>query len=180
MTGPLIVLGLLSAAGGVLNVPALLGGDEFLHHWLAPVTTASAHLRPAVELSRATMWTLIAIAVATGLGGIIGAVRLLDPAALVPAAQAPEERGLARVLLKKWYVDELYDAVFVRPIVWFSREVLWKIVDQRLVDGLAVNGTAVTARALARVGSRLQSGQVGWYVAFFVLGVVVILQVALR
>src|SRR5439155_498481 len=79
--------------------------------------------------------------------GIFGAFRLLKPEALVPARLAPPETGLARLLWKKWYVDELYDAIIVRPVTWLSREVLWKIVDARIVDGLLVNGTAAASRA---------------------------------
>src|SRR2546426_8364060 len=52
----------------------------------------------------------------------------------------------------------------VRPVMWLSREVLWKVVDARLVDGLLVNGSAVASRALGWVGSRLQTGEVGFYV----------------
>jgi len=101
-------------------------------------------------------------------------------AALVPARLAPPERGLGRLLWKKWYVDELYDAAIVRPVMWVSREVLWKVVDARLVDGWLVNGTAVASRALGWVGSRLQTGEVGVYVVLFVVGVLVVLGAAVR
>jgi NADH-quinone oxidoreductase subunit L len=111
---------------------------------------------------------------------MVGAVRLLRTESLVPARLAPPESGLARLLWKKWYVDELYDAVIVRPVMWVSREVLWKIVDVRIVDGLLVNGTAVVTRALGWVGSRLQTGEVGAYVVIFVGGVLAVLFAALR
>jgi NADH-quinone oxidoreductase subunit L len=52
---------------------------------------------------------------------------------------------------------------------------LWKVIDVRVVDGLAVNGSARVARALGGLGSRLQSGHVGVYVGAFVVGVIVIL-----
>ncbi len=112
--------------------------------------------------------------------GIFGAVRLLDPEALVPARVSPPERGFARVLWKKWYVDEVYDAIIVRPIQWLSREVLWKTIDARLVDGVMVNGSAATVRVFGWVGSRLQTGQVGSYALLFVGGVLLVLWAALR
>jgi NADH-quinone oxidoreductase subunit L len=84
------------------------------------------------------------------------------------------------VLWKKWYVDELYDALVVRPVMWVSREVLWKIVDVRLVDGLGVNGAAWLSRVAAAAGSRMQTGQVGMYVVVFVLGVLAVLTAATR
>jgi NADH-quinone oxidoreductase subunit L len=179
MTGPLLVLGLLSAAGGLLNVPALFGGGTWLHHWLEPVTQQGAALLPAVHLSHATEWVLVGVAVAVALTGIVGAWRLLKPEALAPAPQAPEERGFARILRNKWYVDEIYDALIVRPLVWLSREVLWKRVDQRAIDAGAVNGAARGARALGWANRWLQTGQVGVYVAAFVVGVLLLLWRAL-
>ena len=112
--------------------------------------------------------------------GIFGAFRLLKPEALVPARLAPPETGLARLLWKKWYVDELYDAIIVRPVMWLSREVLWKIVDARIVDGLLVNGSAAASRAVGWLGSRLQTGEVGVYVVLFVIGVLAVVGAAVR
>jgi len=180
MTGPLVVLGILSLAGGALNLPALIGGNSWLEHWLEPVTAGSASLLPAAEVSQGTEWTLLAVAVAIALTGIIGAIQLLKPAALVPARQAPAEHGLGKVLANKWYVDELYDAVVVKPLGWLSRVVLWKGVDQGLIDGAGVNGSAAVSRALGWVGSKLQTGEVGFYVVLFVLGVALVLRAAIR
>ncbi|HYT05248.1 MAG TPA: NADH-quinone oxidoreductase subunit L [Gemmatimonadales bacterium] len=183
MTGPLVVLGVLTLLGGVLDIPPLLGGSAFLHRWLAPVTQAADRSAPplaSVELSGATEWMLVLGAVAVAALGILGALRLLKPEALVPARSAPPETGFGRVLWKKWYVDELYDAAIVRPVLWLSREVLWKTIDVRLVDGLLVNGSAAAARALGWVGSQLQTGEVGFYVVLFVIGVLAVLGAAVR
>ncbi len=180
MTAPLVLLGALTVLGGALNVPPLFGGGAFLHRWLEPVTTVADRLQPAVELSRTTDWALVLGAVAVAALGIASALRLLKPEALVPARLAPPETGFGRLLWKKWYVDEIYDAVVVRPVMWFSREVLWKVVDARLVDGFLVNGTAAASRALGWVGSRLQTGEVGFYVVLFVIGVLAVLGAAVR
>src|SRR5205809_5039181 len=77
MTGPLVVLGVLSAAGGVLNLPELIGGGERLAHWLEPVTRASAALGTETHVGAATEGTLLAFAVIAALTGIVRAVRLL-------------------------------------------------------------------------------------------------------
>jgi len=180
MTGPLLVLGLLTVLGGALNVPELFGGNAWLEHWLEPVTGAALRLRPVVEVAHATEWALVVGAVLVAGLGIVGAFRLLRPEALVPARLAPPETGLARLLWKKWYVDELYDAIIVQPVMWLSREVLWKIVDQRIVDGLLVNGTAAASRAVGWLGSRLQTGEVGVYVVLFVIGVLAVVGAAVR
>jgi NADH-quinone oxidoreductase subunit L len=175
MTGPLLVLGILSAAGGLINVPELFGGGAWLHHWLEPVTAPGAALLPEAHVSHSTEWILVGVAVVVAITGIAGAWRLLKPESLVPAAQSPEERGFARILRHKWYGDEIYDALIVRPLVWFSREVLWKKVDQRAIDAGAVNGAARGARALGWANRWLQTGQVGAYVAAFVVGVLLLL-----
>ena len=182
MTGPLAALGALTVLGGALNVPALFsgGGGELLHHWLEPVTDAADRMHPAIQASPATEWALVLGAVAAAGLGILAALRLLKPEALVPARLARPETGVGRLLWKKWYVDEIYDAGLVRPVMWLSREVLWKIVDLRLVDGLLVNGSAAASRALGWMGSRLQTGEVGFYVVLFVIGVLAVLGVAAR
>ena len=180
MTGPLVALGVLSAVGGIMNLPDLVRGGERLAHWLEPVTRASAALWPEAPVGAATEWTLIAIAVVVALTGIVGALRLLRPEALVPAKVAPPETGLGRLLWKKWYIDEIYDTLIVRPVMWLSRVVLWKVVDEKIVDGAGVNGTAAVSRALGWLGSRLQTGELGFYVVLFVVGVVLVLRAVVR
>ena len=180
MTGPLVALGVLTVIGGALNVPRLLGGGAYLEHWLEPVTAAAGQLSPLVEAPPATEWALVVGAVLVAGLGIAGAFRILRPESLLHARLAPPESGLGRILWKKWYADELYDAVIVRPVMWVSREILWKVVDVRIVDGLLVNGTAVFTRALGWMGSQLQTGEVGAYVVLFVTGVLAVLFSALR
>ena len=178
MTAPLVVLGVLTLLGGALNIPLLFGGGARLEHWLAPVTDVA--VAPAAEASPATERALVVSAVLVAVLGLVAALRLLKPETLVPARLAPPERGLGRLLWKKWYVDELYDAIVVRPVMWLSREVLWKVVDVRVVDGLLVNGTAAASRAVGWVGSRLQTGEVGVYVVLFVVGVIAVVGAVVR
>jgi len=170
MTGPLIVLGALSALGGALNLPALLGGGARLEAWLS--------LPPAPELASGTEWSLLGLAVIVAALGMVGAWRLLPLDRLVPARLAPPERGIGRLLWKKYYVDEIYAAVIVRPLVWFSRTVLWRVIDQGIIDGVGVTGIARVSQALGWIGSQLQTGQVGFYVVLFVCGVVLVLGAA--
>jgi NADH-quinone oxidoreductase subunit L len=120
-------------------------------------------------------WALVAFAVLIAAGGIALAFRLLKPAVLVPAREAQPETGWGRILWKKWYVDEIYDAAIVRPLIWLSREVLWKRIDQGVIDGIAVNGAAATSRAIGWIGARLQTGQLGFYVVVFVIGVLLVI-----
>ena len=175
MTGPLIVLGVLSAVGGIINLPPLVGGGAALEHWLEPVT-AQAHQFFALEMPHGqTEYFLVGGAVAIGLLGLFAGYRATLARKTVPASESAEDTGVARVLNRKYYVDEIYDALIVRPLVWLSRTVLWRVVDQGVVDGAAVNGTAKFSRGLGWLGSRLQTGQVGVYVVLFLVGALWIL-----
>ena len=180
MTGPLLVLGVLSLAGGVLNLPALFGGGAALEHWLEPVVAPAERFLGREMPHGSVEYILIGAAVAIGVVGLLAGFRATLGRPILPATLSPPDRGFALVLNRKYYVDELYDAIIVRPLVWISRMVLWKGVDQTLVDGAGVNGTAWVSRGLGWLGSRLQSGQVGMYVVIFLLGAVWVLRAMLR
>jgi NADH-quinone oxidoreductase subunit L len=180
MTGPLVVLGVLSAVGGALNLPHLVGGHAALERWLEPVMEPGLRLTHLVMPSGSTEYFLVGAAVAIGALGLLLGFRATLSRPSLPARQAPADTGLGLVLNRKYYVDELYDAAIVRPIGWLSRSVLWRGVDQRLVDGLAVNGSAWLSR-LAGGGLRLlQTGQVGVYVVLFLVGALWILRAVTR
>ena len=86
------------------------------------------------------------------------------------------QEGFERVLVNKYYVDEIYDEAVVQPTVGISRSLLWEGVDKGLIDGLMVNffGTKVP-RFVGWAGSQLQSGQVGTYAWVLVVGVLLVL-----
>jgi NADH-quinone oxidoreductase subunit L len=180
MTGPLVVLGVLSLFGGWLNLPSILplGPVGVLEHWLEPVVgpATAAVTGGAVEPAHGTEWALIGAAVAIAVVGIAIALARLKPERLVPKAQAPDEQGIERVLRDKYYVDELYDRTVVRPVVWTSRNVLAQGVDQGIIDKLLVTWVgAGIPRLFGWVGSRLQSGQVGTYAWVLLIGVIAVL-----
>jgi NADH-quinone oxidoreductase subunit L len=179
MTGPLVVLGVLSAVGGLLNWPTIMGGGARLEHWLDPITEPGTRFF-ALHPAESGEMALIGAAVAIGLLGLVTGYLVTTRGRIVPAKQAAPEVGFWRVLYHKYYIDELYDRVIVRPLVWISRVVLWKGVDQGVIDGLAVNGSAKTSRGLGWIGSRLQTGQVGMYVVLFLVGALWILRAVLR
>ena len=180
MTGPLVVLGILSAVGGLLNLPPFLGGDAALERWIEPVTAPSAAFFRLQMPHGNTELFLIGAAVLVGIVGLLAGWRATLQRPIPVAAEAPADTGFWRVVYRKYYVDEIYDAVIVRPLVWLSRVVLWKGVDQGVVDGAAVNGTARLSRGLGWLGSRLQTGQVGIYVVLFLVGALWILHSVVR
>jgi NADH-quinone oxidoreductase subunit L len=180
MTGPLVVLGLLSAIGGVLNLPPFLGGGAALEHWLEPVTAPAAGIFRLQMPHGPTELFLVGAAVAIGAAGLVAGWWATLRRPTLPAERAPADTGFARVLYRKYYVDELYDRIVVRPVVWLSRFALWRGVDQGVVDGAAVNGTAKLSRGLGWLGSRLQTGQVGVYIVLFLVGVLWVLHSVVR
>ena len=186
---PLAVLAVLSIFGGWINVPepiahmpvlGWLPSSEWLHHWLHPVIEQADHVFEANigELAHATpvgggeaFWAAVSFLFATAVIAITAFI--LMKRRYAPADQSQPLRGFGRVLYNKWYVDEMYDAVIVRPIVGASRG-LWRFVDKGLIDG-AVNGAGYTARAFGWVGSRLQTGQLNTYAFATVLGALLLL-----
>jgi NADH-quinone oxidoreductase subunit L len=183
MTGPLAVLGVLSVIGGALNLPEFLGVGpvQGLEHWLEPVTAPARALMPAFEMPHGSTETMLIVgAIAVAIVGLTLGTRVTLASTIPTPEQAPPEHGVALVLNRKYYIDEFYSAVVVRPTVWFSQRVLHQVFDQFLVDRMAVGGTARVAAGLGWLGSRLQNGQVAFYVVLFAGGAVLILRTLLR
>jgi NADH-quinone oxidoreductase subunit L len=181
MTGPLVVLGALSLVGGVVNLPAFVGGTSWLERWLAPVTqTARMTMAAIPEATGANEVLLVGLAITAALVGLAGGWWMTVRSPIATPERSPAERGFWRVVYHKYYVDELYQRVFVNPVVWLSRRVLWQAIDALLVDRLGVGGTARLAEGLGWLGSRLQNGQVAFYVAMFAVGAVLILRTLMR
>jgi NADH-quinone oxidoreductase subunit L len=187
---PLAILAVLSVVGGWINVPepiahmpviGWLPSSEWLHHWLHPVTAAAEHVfevQIAGELLHSApfgggeaFWAATSFLVATAV--IVLTAFMLRKRRHVPAEQSPQPRGFKRVLYNKWYVDEVYDAVIVRPVIGLSRAA-WRFIDKGLIDG-TVNGVGYASRAFGWVGSRLQTGQLNTYAFAAVLGALLLL-----
>jgi NADH-quinone oxidoreductase subunit L len=180
MTGPLVVLGVLTLAGGWLNLPefaSFLGPVGGLEHWLHPVVQESTErvLAGASEMSSGMEYALVGLAVLIAIAGIVLAWTQLKPERLVPKRDAAPEQGIEKVLLDKYYVDEIYDVAVVEPVVGVSRGLLWRGVDAGLIDGLFVNGSAWFARFVGWIGSSFQSGRLGTYAWVLAVGAVLVL-----
>ena len=115
------------------------------------------------------------VAVAIAVIGIVFAIVRLKPARLPRKRDAIPEHGFEGVVANKYYVDEGLDRVIVTPTYAISRNFLWRIVDNGLIDGLLVNGSAAVARGFGWMGSRLQTGNVGIYAWVLVVGVLAML-----
>ena len=189
----LIVLAAGSILAGYIGVPHALGGHNALHAWLEPAfevpsegaaggealgeaipgvpvaeEAAEGSEETALELTLMGASSLIAL-LGIGIATFIWLKRR-DIAESTARTFAP----LHRLLLNKYYVDEVYDATIVQPIRVVSQEGLWRGFDVRVIDG-AVNGAGAVVAASAAVMRRLQSGSVRAYAGSLFVGVVVVL-----
>ena len=163
MTMPLIVLAALAIVTGYLGIPG----------FLSPVLPGPMSLPPAHE--GAASFAIMVLATVMGLGGIVLAYvfYVLKPA--LPSILAQQWSSLYAGSLHKWYVDELYEAWFVRPTIEAAND-LWQWIDMRVIDA-AVNGVAGSINLWSRALRLIQSGEVQHYALAMALGAVVILGV---
>ncbi|RMG64152.1 MAG: NADH-quinone oxidoreductase subunit L [Calditrichaeota bacterium] len=173
MTIPLMVLAVLSAIGGFVGVPAILGGENRFEHFLEPVFVgAEEHLHFA-HVPHSLEYGLMLISILAALAGIGLAYGMYIKGSPDPDRLAQRFSGLYKLLYNKYYVDEIYDALVVQPLLSFSR-FLWRVVDNGLIDGL-VNLTGRLGLLISQVLRRIQTGYVQNYAAVFVVGVLIIL-----
>jgi NADH-quinone oxidoreductase subunit L len=173
MTGPVLVLALLTLAGGWLNIPALLpiGPVGLLEHWLEPVTASSAaRLAGSGHLDHATELVLVGIATSVAvLGMAIALLRYRKP--MADKAHSPADRSL---LASAYHVDAAVDAVIVRPFKAFAEVILTRGVE-RGIDGVFGAGGSLLSRTAALVGTKLQDGDVGKYAWLLAAGAIALL-----
>ncbi len=174
MTGPLVVLGFLSVVGGLVGVPAWMGlGPNRFFAFLEPALANT--FRPEhAEASHAAELGFAGLSVLVALSGILIAYRIYVLRPESADTWAGRFRAIYRLLLRKYYVDEIYDAAVVNPTVAGSREVLWKGMDVGIIDG-AVNGVGRLIHASAGVLKDVQNGLVRSYAAWILLGAVALL-----
>jgi NADH-quinone oxidoreductase subunit L len=191
MAIPLVLLAAGSVLAGYVGVPAVLGGQNRIEKFLEPSFTVHDAAVPEVRGEAAeaaagrateaaghdearTEITLMAVSSGVALLAIGVAFYLFLSRRQAAAALAARFAGIHRLLLHKYYVDEIYDAAIVRPVTSVSTEVLWRGVDVGLVDG-AVNGVGSTVRGAAGAFRRLQTGSLRAYAAGVLGGALLIL-----
>jgi NADH-quinone oxidoreductase subunit L len=167
-----------------VNIPEalpLLPEFTWLHHFLHPSFEAAEHImvehlgepaHVAAVGGGEGMWALISTAAAVVVIALV--FNALKGKKYLPASEAKEPTGIWGLLYHKYYVDEAYDFVIVRPferLCAFS----WRVIDEGLIDGALVNGSAFTTRFGGWVISRFQTGYIGTYVLIIVIGVLAIL-----
>jgi NADH-quinone oxidoreductase subunit L len=171
MLVPLIVLAAGALFTGYLGAPWFVG-EGAPGFWESSILVLPAH--PALENAHNVPLWVKYLPLGVGVAGIGLAYVMYLLAPGLPGAVLARFRGIHRFLVHKWYFDELYDAVFVRPAFYLGRQ-FWKVGDGALIDGLGPDGLAAATVDIARRGGRLQSGLVYHYAFAMLIGVVLLI-----
>jgi NADH-quinone oxidoreductase subunit L len=187
MTTPLIVLAVISTIGGFVGIPIIKGANVF-HDFLAPVT--GEHLAGSVKIALANLayasgdavshgeaahhhvglevfMMVVSLIIAVGGIGLAYYMYLKKPS--FPKRLAERFKLLYHLIRNKWFVDEIYDFLFVNPIKRGST-VLWTFFDAKVVDGM-VNGSGWLVQWVSSVLKRVQTGYVQNYALSILVGV---------
>ncbi|HVH69556.1 MAG TPA: proton-conducting transporter membrane subunit, partial [Candidatus Dormibacteraeota bacterium] len=178
MLGPLVVLAILSVSGGFLAAPALLGiGPDYFANFLGPVFGGREAMEAGGEAAAHQLELILAgVAVAAALIGIVVAFWLYVKNPRKADDLARSMKPAYTTLLNKYYVDESYAFLVVRPLLWLSTNVFWKGADVAGIDG-TVNGVAHGAAAIGDSVRHSQSGNTRSYAVWVVAGAIVVLVV---
>jgi NADH-quinone oxidoreductase subunit L len=173
MTIPLIVLAVLSALGGVIGIPAVLGGGHWLENFLAPVFEVSTTKTSALTLDHTTEYVLMALSVTAALLSMLYAYVRYVKQGHIPADNRTDRGLLARLSYNKFYIDEVYNSFITRPLDTLSG-FFYKTVDKAGIDGI-VNGFGKGAVEASKSFRLLQTGMVGFYIFMMVAGILALL-----
>jgi NADH-quinone oxidoreductase subunit L len=174
MLFPLVVLAILSVIGGWVGIPIALGGSDETEHFLQPIFNAGFVGTVTNAGSHALELTLATISVLTALAGLFIAYLFYYKKPGTAAALAQRAPALYRLVDNKFYVDEIYGAVIIAPLLMFSRLFLGGIVDSGLVNGSG-KAAGATTRGLSALVRRVQSGNIRSYAGWLALGAAAVL-----
>jgi NADH-quinone oxidoreductase subunit L len=177
ITIPLICLAVLSIVGGFMGVPEALGGSHWLNNYLSPVFAQSAEIvrqrgHEHQHLTHMQEYALMATVVALTIAIIIFAYAKYVKKKHVPVADE-KLSGVPKLLTNKYYVDELYNNIIVKPLYWLSN-ILDIFIERLGIDKIvnAFGGSVIEGGKATRVS---QSGSIGYYIFLMVIAIVLIL-----
>lgn len=175
MTAPLMILAVLSAVGGFFNLPHIFGGHASLAEFMAPLFAHSNVEHAAVDesLEKTLMVvSVVAALISAGLAYVIYVGKKTIPVA------DEKVSGFQKVIYNKYYIDELYDKVFVKPITAMSN--FFSSVFEFLVIDLIVEGVGKLVKSLSAEARLLQNGTTGYYIFAMVLSIAIIIIYSLK
>jgi NADH-quinone oxidoreductase subunit L len=174
MTVPLIILAVLSLVGGFMGVPEVLGGSHALNNFLAPVFEGSKkiaeghhHLEHSAELM------LMGIIVGLTVVMILIAYFIYVAGKKVPTPEGMALNPVHRLVYNKYYIDELYDTVVVKPLATLSK-VFESVVEKLFIDNI-VNATGKAVTWGGKTLRLVQTGNIGFYIFAMVISIIILL-----
>ena len=173
---PLGILAICSILAGFAGVPPALGGGNRIEHFLTP---AAYEAKSETLGTGTTEAILMASSTGAALAGLALAYLFYAVNPELPEKLSTKAHAMYSIMVNKYYVDEVYDAVIVWPLVRASSEFLWKFVDVFMIDG-AVNGVGQLVRGSAGGLRRMQTGYVRTYAGWILLGGVLVVVWFLR
>jgi len=173
MTVPLILLCIGAVASGWVGIPHLLGGGAHFMEFLKPVLGHSE-----ANATHTEEWMVMAISTIAGFSGIGLAALFYLVKTDIPVRLAQKFNTVYKTLWNKYYVDELYSFIIVRPAIWTAKNILIGITDARIIEAV-VNGVPKGLGEFSRILRKVQTGLVQRYAAIMALGVLIIMAVML-
>jgi len=173
MTIPLILLCVGAIASGWVGIPHLLGGGAHFMEFMKPVLG-----HPEGHASEATEWTVMAISVVAGFAGIGLAYIMYVVKTEIPVKLARQFSPFYKLLFNKYYIDEIYSFLLIRPTIWVARNILIGITDGRIIEAV-VNGVPSAIGGVSRQLRKVQTGFLQHYATIMAMGVLVIVALML-
>jgi len=168
MTVPLLILAVLSTIGGFMGLPPVFSEHHTFSEYLAVAPGFAAH-----EHSHAFEYTLMGTAIAVILIVWMAAYNRFVKRATIPAADEKEFNAPVKVLYNKYYVDEIYNTILVKPLDHIA-QLFHQLVDNKLIDGI-VNSTGTLTNSASGLLRRAQTGHIGFYIFAMVVSIAAIL-----
>jgi len=168
MTIPLMLLCVGAVASGWVGIPKLLGGGAHFIEFMKPVLG-----HPEGHGTHADEWMVMAVSIIAGLSGIGLAYFMYLRRTDIPVKLAEQFRGAHRILFNKYYVDELYSFILIRPTIWIAKNVLIGITDAKMIEAI-VNGVPAAIGGFSRQLRKVQTGFLHHYATIMATGILII------
>jgi NADH-quinone oxidoreductase subunit L len=173
MTVPLLLLAVGAFAAGWIGIAPVFGGGNWIAHFFEPIMG-----HPQVQGSHAEEWLVVALSILAAVIGIVVSTIFYYLKPELPAQLAKKFKRVYTTLWNKYYVDELYDRIIVRPTYWIATNLLVAVTDAKIIEGV-VNGVP---KLIGNLGGKLrlmQTGRLQHYAVSMALGLFVILALVL-
>jgi NADH-quinone oxidoreductase subunit L len=172
MLAPLVILAILALAGGWIGIPQALGGADQFAKFLDPVVKDSALVSPEGSFNQERLFTVLSVIMAL-IGWFVADLLYRRKPGM---ADRLVERisGLYSLLVNKYWIDQIYNAIIVAPLLFASRYLLWGAFDRGLVNG-GGSMAAGSVRGLGALVQRVQSGNIRSYAGWLAVGAAALL-----